>query len=377
MQKKKPWIVSGPWDSLWIFAPFWGCLLLLVASLLVGLKQAALYFFAINVYLAVTHSWSPIFTILGNDALKEDRKKSPETYYLIPLLIVLLCFTLGFSVAFGQVLPISKEISLQESLFILYLLVFWVGHYWHFGRQSFGVLSLYRRQASQSSPGDRKADDYYCNFMYYAVQPVLFITVVTSENLSMVAHEFIPLSRETALLVSEVFMVLALIATVAIIVFEFLKINRSLPKAAYYLVLLAAPSLLYLVHYAPGAAHFYMITYLWGHWFVAVGLTGRINVKSIQASGTHKWKAALKFALPLAAILIFSVLFVAEYGDLSLFSGGLYKTLLAHDFTFNLYFVGFMYSYFLTEQILHYYADRVLYRFRNPAQRRLLPYIQS
>ncbi len=136
-------------------------------------------------------------------------------------------------------------------------------------------------------------------------------------------------------------------------------------------------SLLFLSHHYPNALYYYVITYLWGHWFVAVGLTGRINVGTIKASTDHKWRTAMKYALPLAAVLTFSVFFVAKYGVLSMFDGGHYKSLLAHEFNLNLYLVGFLYSYFLGEQLLHYYADRVLYRFRNPAQRKLLPFITS
>lgn len=377
MSKNKPWIVSPAWDGLWMFAPFWGCLLFFVAIQVLGLAQAVLYFFAINLYVAVVHSWGPIFTILGNDALKEDRKKSPETYYLIPLIIVLLSLALGYSVAFGQILPKHQEISLQQSIFLFYLIIYWVGHYWHFGRQSFGVLSLYRRQASQAAPLERKADNYYCNFMYYVVQPILFITVLSRETVSQIVHTFVPVARETAVLIAEVVIVLALVATVAIITYEFFKKQRSLPKIAYYVLLLASPSLLFLSHHYPNALYYYVITYLWGHWFVAVGLTGRINVGTIKASTDHKWRTAMKYVLPLAAILTFSVIFVAKYGVLSMFNGGNYKTLLAHEFNLNLYLVGFLYSYFLGEQLLHYYADRVLYRFRNPAQRKLLPFITS
>ena len=372
----KQWIVSPAWDGMWMFAPLWGCLLFFVSIQLLGLAQSVLYFFAINLYLAVVHSWGPIFTIWGNDALKEDRKKSPETYYLIPGLIILGSLALGYSVAFGQKLPKHREISLQQSIFIFYLVIYWVGHYWHFGRQSFGVLSLYRRQAEQIRPADRKMDDYFCNFMYYAVQPVLFITVLASENLSLVVNAFLPLPREVAIRIAGVTIALALLASAAIIIHEAVKKQRSWPKIAYYLLLLASPSLLFLSHYVPAALYYYVITYLWGHWFVAVGLTGRINVGTISTS-RHRWRATARYALPLAAVVAFSALFIDKYGVLSMFTGGHYKSLLAHEFTLNLYLVGFLYSYFLGEQLLHYYADRVLYRFRNPAQKKLLPFITS
>ncbi len=46
MSKNKPWIVSPAWDGLWMFAPFWGCLLFFVAIQVLGLAQSVLYFFA-------------------------------------------------------------------------------------------------------------------------------------------------------------------------------------------------------------------------------------------------------------------------------------------------------------------------------------------
>lgn len=377
MTKNQQWVVSPAWDGFWMFAPVWGSLLFFAGILTLGLTQAVFYFFAINLYLAVVHSWGPIVTIWGNDALREDRKKSPETYYLIPLLIILGSLTLGYSVAFGQRLPKGQEISLQQSIFIFYLIIFWVGHYWHFGRQSFGVLSLYRRQASQAEALDRKADDFYCNFMYYLVQPILFVTVLAGETVSQVVNTFVPLARDAAIQTAEIVIVLAVVATVAIIAHEIVKKRRSVPKIGYYLLLLASPSLLFLSHNYPSALYYYVITYLWGHWFIAIGLTGRINVGTIKASNEHKWQRALKYILPLLVILVLSAVFIAKYGVLSMFNGGNYKSLLAHEFSLNLYLVGFFYSYFLGEQLLHYYADRVLYRFRNPAQRKLLPYITS
>ena len=63
--------------------------------------------------------------------------------------------------------PLTSE----QSLWALYLALFWVGHFWHFGNQDFGVLSIYRAKAGQKSLRERKIDKAYAVAMMFVIQP--------------------------------------------------------------------------------------------------------------------------------------------------------------------------------------------------------------
>jgi hypothetical protein len=76
-------------------------------------------------------------------------------------------------------LPREFPLTRAQSLWVLYLALFWVGHFWHFGNQDFGVLSIYRAKAGQTALRDRRIDKAYAVAMMFVIQPCVYFSAVT------------------------------------------------------------------------------------------------------------------------------------------------------------------------------------------------------
>jgi hypothetical protein len=175
-------------------------------------------------------------------------------------------------------------------------------------------------------------------------------------------------SRASVLAGARVALVAAVLLGAAVIAQELVKKDRSLPKLLYYVVMLSHPLLIAELAFRLG--FFYLIAYFWSHWFIAVGLVGRINMNYYRERGQGPLGSLLRHAASLLPIFVVVVPIYAVFGSLSVFSGARYKQILASVNPEHSLLLGAVLGFFLAEQLLHYYCDRRLFRFREPGVRR-------
>lgn len=366
--QSRGWVRSPIWDLFWMFSALWSMALLLGLSEAIGFRRAWILFALPSGALAVWHSWSTSYMVLGSPLFKEQRGSNPLRYRVYPLLIVGLSMSLGIGMVLSHRYPTGGPFGLEVWPWGLYLILFWVGHFWHFGNQDFGVLSIYRAKAGQTRPIDRRVDKLYAVTMMFVIQPIVYLAVIPKSPFSDIVYNFFPVEREVLVAASSVCVAAACLLTAGVMGLELRKNNTSLQKLLYYSVMLTHPVLLFYI--SSGIASFYFIAYFLSHWFIAIGLVGRINTGHHRAQGKSRSRSVSHhlFAIGLITTLIMACTW--EYKHFSLFSGGKYKQILASIGKGEGLLIGCFIGFFLAEQLLHYYCDRSLFRFRDPGVRK-------
>ena len=362
------WVSSPRWDLFWMFSALWGAALLAAAVAAFGNPRVSLFFFPIGTALAACHSWSTTYVVIASPVLREARARNRIKFTLIPLAVVAGSLALGYAIGATAAFPRQFPLTSAESLWVLYLALFWVGHFWHFGNQDFGVLSIYRAKAGQTSLRDRRIDKAYAVAMMFVIQPWVYLKSVAHSPLSEAVKSFAPIPPEIVAAAAAWAAATAVGITVAVIAHELRRPNLSPPKLVYYLVMLSHPLVLYLVHWR--LALFYLVVYFWSHWLIAIGLTGRIHTNYHRAAGVTPARALLRYAAPLGALVAVAYFFYAAFGTYQVFSGGDYKEVLSAVWPDWTGVIGLIMGAFLAEQLLHYYCDRCLFRFRDADVRR-------
>ena len=361
------WVSSARWDLFWMFSALWGSALLGAAVLAAGSARVGAILIPLGVVFAACHSWSTTYVVLASPVLREARRRNRVKFLFIPLAVVTGSLALGWAIGvtgFPRALPLTGA----DSLWALYLALFWVGHFWHFGNQDFGVLSIYRAKAGQGSLRERKVDKAYAVAMMFVIQPAIYLKSVAQSPLSEAAASFVPIPPESVAIAAAWAAATAVGLTIAVLAYELRKPSPSVQKLLYYLVMLSHPLVLYFVHWR--LAFLYLVVYFWSHWLIAIGLTGRIHTNYHRAAGFTPARALLRYAAPLGALVAVAWLLYAEFGIYQVFSGSDYKEVLAAVWPDWTGVVGIVLGAFLAEQLLHYYCDRCLFRFRDPDVRR-------
>jgi hypothetical protein len=368
------WIGSPGWDLFWMFSALWGGALLLAGGALVEVTLLAGALFLVNRIVSITHSWSTTYMVLFSPLLREERRARPGKYAWTPAALVVLAFALGFGVAGWQRFPADGRFDASLWIFALYIGLFWVGHFWHFGNQDFGVLTLYRLKAGQTRPLDRKIDKAFTVSMMFVIQPIVYLSIVRTTAFAEMAYTWLPIDKEGLWLAARAAVAVATLLTVGVAGLELLRPNRSLPKLLYYGVCYLHAALLFGVGWAkqPSLAFLYVVAYMWSHWFIAIGLVSRINSRFYQTRGDSEGWSLLRHAAVLGSIAVTVWLLTAAYVDFGLFNtdGFGYKEILAGIGPGQTLLIGAVLGFFLAEQLLHYYCDRCLFRFRDAGVRR-------
>ena len=350
-----------------MFSALWGSLCLILVASVTGLSVAGPILFAANIVIAVTHSWSTTFAVIASPLLAEARKQNRWKFSVVPAVVFFGAVLLGLAVGATRAFPESAPLTSGNALWALYLALFWVGHFWHFGNQDFGVLSIYRLKAGQSSQRRRRVDKAYSATMMFVLQPLVYLKAVASSPLSEAFYSYVPVSLEVVTISATVAVAVAAVLTLAVLAYEWSDPDRSVPKSLYYLVMLSHPVVLYLVDYRLG--FFYLIAYLWSHWFIAIGLVSRITVNYHQDRGSSRWQAIFRHVRSLGAVVAVALVIHLVYGRYDTFSGGSYKSILNAVPPGYEISLGLVLGFFLASQLLHYYCDRSLFRFRDPSVR--------
>ncbi len=369
------WVSSPAWDLFWMFSAVWGAMLFFGGSLLAETAAVSAVFFAGNRIISSYHAWSTSYMVLASPLLEEERWRRRGKFLATPLLIASFAFALGMSVAYTQRFPADGRFDASLWPFALYIGLFWVGHFWHFGRQDFGVLSIYRGRAGQTRELDRRVDQWLSIAMMYVIQPIVYLDAVRTTAFAEIVHTLIPVAPDLLRESADVAIACAFLLCIGACGFELAKPNRSLPKLLYTVVMLSHPVLLYFAvrNQQFVLAGVYVIAYLWSHWLIAIGLVAHINVGYFRKQRGYGLAAAvLRHIFTLGAIVVVVLFFMIAYAQYGLFDIGNfgYKKLLAEIPDAERSLIGFVMGLFLAEQLVHYYCDRCLFRMRDPGIRK-------
>jgi len=365
------WVSSVRWDLFWMFAAVWGSALTWLAVAALGTRRAAGLLALLGMAFSVCHSWSTTYAVIASPVLREARRRNRAKFTYAPIAVVAVSLALGVAVGATGGFPQSFPLTGGQWLWVICLALYWIGHFWHFGNQDFGVLSIYRAKAGQTALRERRVDKAYAAAMMFAIQPCVYLKSVSHSPLSEAVFSFVPIPREAVELAAAWAAAVAVGLTIAVCAFELRKPNPSLPKLAYYLVMLSHPLVLFFVHWR--LAFYYIAAYLWSHWLVAIGLVGRIHTNFHRAAGASPPRALLRYVAHLGAWVAIAGAFSYAFAAFSVFSGNGrddYKELLSGVDPRWTVVVGAIFGVFLAEQLLHYYCDRALFRFRDPDVRR-------
>ena len=167
-----------------MFAALWGGALLLAGASVFGLAAFAAGVFFAERIVSIAHSWSTTWMVLWSPLLAEQRRLRRMKFTWIPLAIALFALALGLFVAGWQRFPADGAFGPSLWAFGLYIALFWVLHFWHFGNQDFGVLSLYRLKACQTGERDRRIDRAFASAMMFVIQPIVYLKALSTVPLS-------------------------------------------------------------------------------------------------------------------------------------------------------------------------------------------------
>ncbi|HEX4925998.1 MAG TPA: hypothetical protein VFV50_18035 [Bdellovibrionales bacterium] len=365
--RQSVWVRSPAWDLFWMFSGLWLAALLAVSKPWAPMWAVVTYLLATKRFVALYHSWSTVQAVLFSELLREERKRNRARYFYWPLGLVSVSMLLGVSISQYQWFGEKGQLTSDLWIWALYISIFWVGHFWHFGNQDFGVLSFYRARAGQSGAHDRKIDRAYSAFMMFAIQPVVFLAVLgpKANPFSEIVHTFIPFAGGAVALLAGPCVALAAAATAFMIIRELRLENRSGPRVMYLLVMAFHPAFLFFSE----AQFLYGIVYLWSHWLIATGLVSYMSMNRLEREKRMPApKAALRHFASLGVIVAAVWALSREFSHYHLLdSDGLtVRTTLAAITAETHWIAGFFLGFFLAEQLVHYYCDRILFRFREP-----------
>jgi hypothetical protein len=370
------WIQSAKWDLFWIFPSLWLSALIALLELVPKGTVIILTLLAGERIVALTHSWSTTYMVLGSPLFKAQRKNNPLRFVLLPLAIFAVSMVLGLLLAKYHRFPLKSGMDPTSLLLVVYIGSFYVGHFWHFGRQDFGVLSLYRSRAHQTRPLDREIDHWYSLILMYVIQPIVFFRTISTTLFSGIFFHLFPVDSLWIEKLAEGGVVLTQLLCALVVLWELRKPNYSRPKTLYYCVMAAHPLLLY---YGPeGFGIYYSIAYLWSHWFIATALVSRIHFNYQRSLGVEKWRAVAHHVLILGAVIGSVWAMTTRYTHFHILSMETerYPAFLESLTQTKWWFAGIFMGYFLGEQLVHYYCDRCLFRFKDPETRKaVLPFL--
>jgi hypothetical protein len=238
-----------------------------------------------------------------------------------------------------------------------------IGHFWHFGRQDFGVLSAYRHRSRQLSPRDRRVDQHFTQMMMYVIQPIIYLSVFIKFPFFNIVNSVFPLRAIDAVARGAVILAGALF--VAVTLFELMKVNRSIPKLVYYTIMLFHPLFLYFG--GLGLTPYWYLGYLWSHWLIATTLAARVHMGFQVKQGVSFKRAVITHALAIGWVTLVVWGLTRPLAEFALLNKDfvdareILRTLPPEKMTI----MGLFFGFILGEQLVHYYCDRWLFRFKD------------
>jgi hypothetical protein len=263
------WIESPLWDGVWLLNGVWLIPVMLVLGGFQMAGDAAGFFTGWGrSLLASGHLLAPILMVYGLAGFRAGFAGQkgrylwlPAAFLLIPPAVVMLDAANGW-----PTLRYAEEFHSVKILAVIF--VTW--NFWHFASHNFGVLSLYRVKAGHFSRWDRTADRWFTSLMMLVLVPLIWYW----KYLGLYGRrlfEFLPEPAAVGPLRGWVLGASALL-TAAILVWEWRKPNRSVPRMIYLGIVGAQPFLAALAFPV-----FYALLINLNHWLAELGLIGKIH----------------------------------------------------------------------------------------------------
>jgi hypothetical protein len=232
------------------------------------------------------------------------------------------------------------------------------------------VLSLYRTRAGQLDLRARRIDESYARAMMFAIQPVVYLSVLTASPFGQAFYNYVPIAPETVRMLATGAVVLSGALTLVVVGFELARSNSSIPKLMYYCIMFSHPTVLYFT--SLGMAPYYLIAYFWSHWLIAIGLVSRINTGHYRSLGYRRAPSILRHFLTIGFVCFIVAYATHAFAQFRVFSGRDYKLILTGITPEHGLIIGVVLGIFLSEQLLHYYCDRCLFRMRDAELRKAI-----
>lgn len=367
------WIHGRMWDIVWIQSALW---LLPLALLLShghddpGRSPLGLLIFVLTALFWLAHRFGSTWLAYATTAYRPLVRAEPWRFIIIPVAIVATCFAILLPA--DHALPLTRAERAVALATIDFVFVTW-----HFAAQHFGILSLYRLRADRPADGwARRLDRLYALGVGGAL--VVVAEAITRTDLFQelwippwLAEGWHPVAAET-LRTGALVAVLAL--TCAMLAVEVRASRASVPRALY------AVGVALMVGGALWLRQPFLFVGVWAaqHWLAATALATRVASAepaparsavrgALHAVNRRPW--ALLAVLAVLSVLLLPVLEVeaargegVQYGE-RLF-GSVAVALRESAWVPALVALGFATGF------LHYWLDRAVYRFSQPAVRR-------
>ena len=324
------WVRSPTWDGLW-----------LLSGLPLGVALTVLGHPAEIVLVAILatqtgHLLAPLVLAWSHAGFRRGMARHRIRYVGVPLAILIGSAMIGWNathlgtqIRFDPVniALAATSAAAYHSPFMTLVILYGLWNGYHFGKQNFGVLSIYRYKTG----GCRRRDLIFaCGVTWVTMAvPIIPHAAWGLHNLigwPAAAHPFLDDLRYAL-------GAAGILATAAMLWHE-----RSLPRMIFIVTLGMAP----LAAFWVGLWAFAIISL--NHWLASIGLASHVHGNSRRCS---PWPFAL--GLMTGGVALFCLLFV-DFGSLArtgLSEAALHFTLAAVGFRLGLGFVHFLYEFWL------------------------------
>lgn len=260
-----PWLRSAAWDGFWMLSGLWLIVPVLGFSRLPGALNGLLIISSLLLWLA--HRFATTFTAFCTPAYRGLVREQSARFLVLPALIFILVFGFVFTPEAVIRLDNWAKIQVLGTIFFLY-------NTYHFGVQHYGVLSIYRGRAGQSSStGFKRYEKAFCLLVGGVVVAVAQIghgAEVVQDSLvyKIVERESLGAAFQNFQLAAPV---LVLVAAAVFYFHELKEEHPSSPKMLYVAGVAFQAILAWFLEPLP-----FLI--LWGvqHWLVSVALAGHM-----------------------------------------------------------------------------------------------------
>lgn len=349
------YVRSKLWDSFWFQSAYWIFPLFFLIFAIGGENGFKTYAAIVFIATRLSHIYFSMYLCLAHPAYQEVKQQSKLRFYIIPAAIVAV-FTLFF-ITPDWLIPADPALRLKIYVFVTFPYV-----YYHYALQHYGILSMYRGRAGQiASSGQLWFEKAYCH-----ITTSLVISALTLKNFYDV--KLGSFSFGTLFMVEKIDwnMVawLVLIPLTIIFIYRELRLsNPSLPKLFYAVSM----SLMSVVLTLDSFFLSWMLLDM-QHTLAIFGLGGHILANyETEVKKVDPQKALIKQYSIL--VLVSAVCAVIHYyfnanGVQNKEYGALFGNILpqAQPGQLQLFFYGF----FIALGIVHYYYDRLAFRFSDP-----------
>jgi hypothetical protein len=345
------WIRNFWWDGFWILGGIPSGLVLLVCLECIGARPYQIVFW-VALLPQTAHTVAPMVLAWLHNGFRALMARRPIKFVFFPTAILATATAIG-AIAGRQIPNLRLDpntlsitagpMTLAEfkNPFMAMVALYAAWNAYHFGKQAFGVMSIYRHNQGGYSSRQRRIDLLYCCTVVWAAMVMPFIPRIAHGLHGLIGwpagpHPFLDY-------VKPVYLGAAIVLIISMLACEWFS-GRSLPRALF--ILTDGLGLILIFDYG-----------LWGfaiiglnHWLVAIGIASHVHAKHARRS---PWSFALMvmgFGFVLFCLLFVDFTKVPAHG------------LSVAALTFTATTVGFR----LGLGFVHFLYDRWLYKLSDP-----------